>query len=344
MPIRHALGFTVPGLVVFIYVFSALAFIDDLFRVNHLAYGLFYTPMIATSVIYTDARRVWILTGIATVMVILGAFFPVFDSDVPDLIVNRILSVCAMVTTALFVRFAQTARERLAEQTRRAEEAEHLQAELLKELSSEIRNPLHATISVLTLTIASSNPDRQVLRQVRDDGRRLLASIDNLIDLTQIKATDLHIETIDVIGIARSATGEAERFATDRQIKVGFDAQPDCSTTKAIGDGWALRRILDNLLANALRLTPAGGTVSVSVRRDQDQVTVSVADSGMGLPQAVIAELDTGTLNDGDGRQGASTGLVLCNRLAREMTGRMTARNAPSGGAVVSIALPTAVG
>lgn len=344
MQIRRALGLAAPGAVVSIYAFSALAFIDDLFRVNHIAYGLFYTPMIATSVIYPDAKRVWILTGIATILVIVGAFFPMVDSDIPDLVLNRVLSIGAMLITALFVRSAQTARQELAEQTRRAEEAERLQADILKELSSEIRNPLHSLMGVLTLTIAGNNPDRQALRQVQNDGRRLLASIDNLIDLTQFKTRNLHIESIDIIGIARSATVDMERFAADRQIRIGFDTRPDCVSTKAVGDAWALRRILDNVLANALRLTPPGGNISVSVQRDHDNVAVSVSDSGKGLPQSLLGELDTGRPNAETGRQGASTGLVLCNRLAREMTGRLTARNAPTGGAVVSIALPAAAG
>jgi signal transduction histidine kinase len=105
-----------------------------------------------------------------------------------------------------------------------------------------------------------------------------------------------------------------------------------------------LRRILDNLLANAVRITPPGGTVSVSVARSADTVTASVSDTGKGLPPELTQGLQWDGLRGNEDALEATggTGLALSDRLARAMNGRLTAHNQPSSGATVSLTLPAA--
>ena len=84
-------------LVPAIYAVSGLAFIEDLCRDNTLAYGIFYAPLIATSVFHKGRAGLWIVSGIACLMVVIGAFLPVFSPDMPDMIGNRVLSILAIV-------------------------------------------------------------------------------------------------------------------------------------------------------------------------------------------------------------------------------------------------------
>jgi signal transduction histidine kinase len=332
-------------LVPVLYAVSALAFILDLFRDNTLAYGIIYAPLVATAVFHKSRYGLWVLSGIACLMVVVGAFAPVVSSDLPDMIGNRILSILAIVVTAAFVHHARNIQERLAAESRRAEAAERIKTDVLSNLSEEIRTPLHTLLGVLSLTMATSKPDqREALGRVRSDGKQLLATIDNLLDLTQIEERKLRRQTIDIATIARDAAEGARVAASERQINIALSPDRDAGNAAAIGDSWAMRRILDNLLANAVRLTPPGGTVSVSVACSADTVTTSVSDNGRGLPPDLTWDLHEDAPGNDGGTLPATggTGLALSNRLARAMNGRLTARNQPDSGATISLTLPAA--
>jgi signal transduction histidine kinase len=345
-PFEIAAGRSARWLVPVLYVVSGLAFVSDLFRDNRLAYGIIYAPLIATAVFHRSRSGLWILSSVACLMVLAGAVFPVVDTDLPDMIGNRILSTLAIIATAAFVHHARNIQERLAAQTRRAEAAERIRTEVLTNLSQEIRTPLHSLLGVLSLTMAASSPDqREALGRVRCDGKQLLATIDNLLDLMQSDQRKLRRQTIDIARIARDAAESARATATERQINIAVEAGSDTPGTAAVGDSWAMRRILDNLLANAVRLTPPGGTVSVSVARSSaDRVTASVSDTGSGLPPELTQDFldDSPETDRGALRATGGTGLALSRRLARAMDGKMCASNQPGPGATISLSLPAA--
>ncbi len=332
-------------LVPMLYIVSAGAFVADLFRDNILAYGIIYTPLIATAVFHKSRSSVWIISGFACLLVVVGAFVPMVDDNLQDLIGNRILSILAIFATAALVHHARGVQDRLEVETRRAEAAEQIKTEVLTSISEEIRTPLHTLLGVLSLTMAVSPPDqREALARIRNDGTLLLATIHNLFDLTQIKEHTLRRQTIDISTIAEDAAEGARAAASERQVKIALNPAEDVRKTAAIGDSWAMRRILDNLLANAVRLTPPGGTVSVSVARGANTVTTSVSDTGKGLPPDLAQEFQEGSPQADSGALPAAggTGLALSNRLARAMNGRLTAENGPVTGATLRLSLPAA--
>jgi signal transduction histidine kinase len=332
-------------LVPLVYVVSALAFLSDMERDNTLAYGIIYTPLIGTAVFHRRRVGLWLLTGGACIMVVVGAFFPVVGRDIPDLVGNRALSIMAILATAAFVYHARDIQDRLKDQTQRAAAAERIKSEVLNDLSQEIRTPLHALLGVLTLTMANSKPDqRDALGRVRNDGKQLLATIDNLIDLSQVEGRTLQRQAVDLATIARDAATTAGAMARERQVTVALTEEGDNGETMAIGDSWAIRRILDNFLANAVRLTPPGGAVSVRVSRNDCIVTASVSDTGKGLPPEVTREFgEHAPATDGSTLPATGgAGLALSSRLARTMDGRVIACNQPGSGATVSLSLPAA--
>jgi signal transduction histidine kinase len=93
-----------------------------------------------------------------------------------------------------------------------------------------------------------------------------------------------------------------------------------------------------------VRLTPPGGTVSVSVDRSADTITTSVSDTGQGFPVELTEEFsEEAAQGDGSSLPDAGgTGLALSSRLARAMNGRLTAENQPGTGATVKLSLPAA--
>lgn len=340
-----ASGRSAHWLVLVIYTTSGLAFVLDLYGDNSLAYGITYMPLIATGVFQKRRAGLWVLSTIACLMVLAGALRPLSDPQPTLLLGNRILAILAIATTAAFIHHARDTQDRLVSETRRAEAAERIKSEVLSSLSQQIRTPFHALLGVLSLMIATSRPDqKEALRKVRGDGKNLLATIENLLDLTQVGDHRLQRQTIDFGSIARDAAENARASASERQISIAMNQGQETGNAAAIGDPWAMRRILDNLLDNAVRLTPPGGVVSVWVARDADMVTASISDTGNGLPPALTQDFHLGGVATANGGLPAlgCMGLALSDRLARAMNGRLTAFNQPSRGATVSLSLPAA--
>jgi signal transduction histidine kinase len=351
MPVLTASGRSARWLVPVLYVMSAAAFLADLTRDNVLAYGIIYVPLVATAVFHRGRAGLWIVTVLACVLVTAGALVPVVHSNLPDLIGNRILSILAILATAAFVHHARTSHDRLAAQTRRAVAAERIRSEVFTNLSREMRTPLHTLLGLLNLMMTNCRTDqREALGRVRSGGRQLLDTIDNLIDLTQIGACPLQRQTVNVQTILSAATESARDTASERQIVIARDGLVgqggacQAGAALALGDGWAMRRIFDNLIANAIRFAPPGGTVSVAIARSADSVIASVSDTGRGLPLHLTRLFGDGAAGVDDSEMTATggTGLTLSNRLARAMNGRLTVTSQPGAGATVSLSLPAA--
>ncbi len=315
-------------LVPVIYVISALAFLLDLQRDNTLAYGIVYSPLVATAVFHKGRTGLWVLAVGTCLLVVIGAFVPAIGPDLEDLIGNRVLSVVAIVATAVFVRHARDTQDRLAAETRRAEAAERIKSDVLGTLSEEIRNPLHSLLGVLTLTIAGSAPgQRESLMRVRGDARQLLGTIDSLIDLSDLSDRGLRLAAVDLATVANEAVTSAVTVAKERQINVTPPLRSRPGDTAAIGDPAAIRRILDNFLMTALRIAKPGQTVSVTVVRNGDTVTASVSD-----PEHRLTPHADGVPADGSAGGDDSTSLRLSQRLAQAMGGSIAAEPRASDG------------
>ncbi|HYZ24742.1 MAG TPA: HAMP domain-containing sensor histidine kinase [Rhodopila sp.] len=330
-------------LVPVIYAATALVFVVDLLRANLLAFGFFYTPMVATAVFYKSRSSVWTLAAIAIAMVLVGTFIPPISSNVPDLIGNRILSVIAIIATAVFIQYARDTQDRLAEQARRLEAAERAKSDVLTTLSHEMRTPLYKLLSILSLMAATCRPDqRDSLGQVRNGAQHLLDSINNIIDLSELDERRFHAEPVDLRSIGQEAADQAQIAARERQITI---VPPDHGEPMlAQADGWATRRIIDNLLTHAILATPAGGQVSIVLGRKPGLVTAAVNDVGPALRLALAPDLAQDLAAEADGLASGmiGTGLILGRRLALAMGGQIAALESATAGTMLLLSLPAA--
>lgn len=328
-----------------IYVAAAGAFVADLLRSNALAYGILYIPVIGTGLLYRQIWMLWLLTGVSICLIAIGAFFPFQDPDLPDLVSNRVLSVLAILATALLVFHARGIQSRLAAETRRAEAAERIRTDLLSNLGREMRNPLHTMIAMTNLLIANCRPDQQgSLGQMRAGSQHLLLTIDNLIGLTQIDGSPLHPARTDVAVLLREAVANARSVAADSNIAMELSRHVAASEEvfDAYVDPHMTRRILDNLLFNAIRMTGKSGSVCVAIRQDPDAVQVAVADSGTCAAETVSSsELnDASTVTASLMLPKVGVGLTLSCRLADAMGASLEVTRTPRVGTTVILSLP----
>ena len=325
-------------LVPAIYAGCLVAFITDLTSTSTVAFGVFYAPLIVTAVFFRDRRAVWILTAIACAMNIVGAFFPDVAKDVRELVENRALSILALLATGAFTWHARSIQEQLTRQTARAEAAESIKTDVLTNLSQEIRAPLCAMLGVLELMAADCPPEQKLaLGMVRSSGRRLVTTVDNLVDLTQFEEHEMLAEPIDLGTLLRQTAEASRQDAQARQIDLTVNV-PAAGDAMVFVNPWATRRILENKLADAITYTPPGGRIEVSTDSEHGHCSAVIAASGTWPPAAFqsAGDLDSALLTP------SVMGLALSQRLARAIHAGLHFNNEAGSGTTVRLRLPIA--
>lgn len=331
-------------LTVPVYLGCFVAFLSDVFFEVFMLFGLFYLPLICTAVFHRDPRSAWWLATLASTLVWVGFFFPVMNPDMTIAIINRLLSVVAIFITAALVRHARGIQDRLAEQTARAEEAERLKTDVLTTLSNELRQPLHGLVGLSRVMMADCRPDqREPLSQVQRSGQRLVATIDNLIDLVQLDEHPFQSEPVDVDAILLQAAHSARPLATERQILVAIEAD-DPEHHIAHGDPWAIRRIVENVLSNAVKYSPPGSVVEVATEASCKTVSVIIRDTGNGIPESVLRRLTEPFVWADGGLSrlvpNTGSGLALSRGLATAMGAELLFDSEMGEGTTVTLRLP----
>ena len=114
--------------------------------------------------------------------------------------------------------------------------------------------------------------------------------MDNLIDLTRFEDRTIRIRPLNLLPLLRQAVDAARPLAADRSVAFTL-VIPDGHLPQVMADGWALSRIVDNLIANGIKFTEAGGSVEVSAGRMPEGVAAVVKDTGTGMDPEVLRQI-----------------------------------------------------
>lgn len=326
-----------------VYLFCVAAFVIDVTHDDTLAFGVLYIPLVATAVFHRNPMAVWWLAAIASAMVIAGFVIPGGNPDFAGSLANRGLSIIAILVTAHLIRHERFIRDQLAQQTSRAESADRSKTEVFNNLSHELRTPLAAILGFADLLVAKARPDQlEQLGHIQNGGRRLLATLDNLIDLTQIHDRTVRARSLDLTGVLTQALEANRPYAQDKQITLTLN-MPNESMPRVMADGWALRRIVDNLIANGIKFTDPGGAVEITARPAGDGGLVTVHDTGKGMPPSVLEQLGSPfyQADSGPSRrfEGMGAGLALSMRLAEAMGAALHFDSTPGHGTTALLSL-----
>lgn len=334
--LRRRHGRLVSWLVPAVYIGCFAAFTADLMSINTLAFGVFYVPLVATAVFHDNDRTVWVLTAAACAMAAIGAVFPDIPANLHDLVWNRALSICAILATAAFVHRARGTQRRLAEQTTRAELAERMKTEVLNNLSQEIRAPLYSMIGVLNLFAAGAGPDqRAAVGMVRGAGRQLVTTVDNLVDLTQFENRALPPEIFDLGVLLRRTVESLRPDARARQIELIMETAQGLEPL-AFANPWAVRRILENKVADAISFTPPGGRIVARAGRRDNLVFAEIVTPAS-WPVGALLQPDA---SDPLPTSPSLMGLALSQRLTNAIGGRLMFSASGREGTTVHLWLP----
>ena len=297
----------------------------------------------ATTNTLPDAQWLFLaVRGTRGVMGIVG--IPISGYSIPDAfeknLMVAILNECGLSLERL----------RLREEKREAALAaqrEHLQANLLRAVSHDLRTPLtnisgSAGILMQQESTLDSAARQRLYTGIYDDCSWLINLTENLLTATRIENGGVQMEPELLEDVLKTAVRQVDRRARDHHISV---TMKDPMLMARMNAGLILRVII-NIVNNAIQYTPAGSQIALSAERKGDMVEVSISDDGPGIPDEAKKHLFDLFYTAGQGRadcqRGLGLGLNLCHSVSTQHGGELKVADHKPRGTVFRFTLPAA--
>jgi signal transduction histidine kinase len=228
------------------------------------------------------------------------------------------------------------------------EAAEGLRRNLLADVAHELRNPLHIMQGNLQAILEGvyEMSDKEIAR-IYEQTRHLTALVDDLHELSQAEAHQLTMEKqpLEIAPLVKKAAANFQPVASTRQIDLRVELLGAIPQVEA--DPERLQQVMSNLLSNALRHSPEGGQILVSVQQEGSMVEVAVKDSGAGIANEQLAHVFSRFYRTDSARSreqgGAGLGLAIARAIVQEHGGWIAAQSDGLGkGSTFTFAIPVA--
>jgi signal transduction histidine kinase len=234
----------------------------------------------------------------------------------------------------------------LRERNEALETAGRLKSEFVANVSHELRTPLNAVIGfadILTNQYFGDLNSRQLdySRGILQSSQQLLGLFDDILDLATIEAGSMVLETgkIEIFDMLKTVLALTWGRARSRELEIELCCPVDIGTIAA--DERRLKQALFNLISNAIKFTAPGGTIRIEAERRENELLLTVADSGIGIPPS-----DQGRtfekFGGGMPQSGAGLGLSLVKSLIELHGGVVTSNSTAGRGTTITCRLPTA--
>jgi len=237
-----------------------------------------------------------------------------------------------------------------------AEEAKNFRGQFLANMSHELRTPLNAIIgfseTMLNFPMMYENTPlpgayKTDLSQIYQSGRHLLQLINDILDLSKVDhgKLEMEVEDVDLEPIFKGVLATAVGLVGDKPIKLKRETAANLPHVQ--GDSLRIRQVILNLLSNASKFTDEGA-ITLGARQDSDnEVTIWVRDSGIGIPPQeidnIFEEFRQGSSGRKKGRAGSGLGLAISRKLLNLMGGRVWVESTLGQGSSFYFTLPVFV-
>jgi signal transduction histidine kinase/CheY-like chemotaxis protein len=233
-------------------------------------------------------------------------------------------------------------------------EAVRMKSEFLASMSHEIRTPLNAIIGMSDLMSETSlsNEQSRYVSVFKKAGDALLSLVNDILDLSKMEAQQLVLENIpfNIIEVVEEAAEIYAQKAADKDVEIITRTYLDRNINiSRVGDPGRLKQIILNLISNALKFTDEGEiiiTLSGDDEKDSDNITISVSDTGIGIPRnklesifASFTQADTSTTRK---YGGTGLGLTICKHLSQMMDGDISVESEEGKGSCFSVTISLA--
>ncbi len=254
--------------------------------------------------------------------------------------------------------FNRTLEQRVEERTaevrqasRALEQASRAKDAFLANMSHELRTPLNGILGSSEILLAGyrghlNERQRTFISTIDASGRHLLSLINDILDLSKIEADklELHLESISIAEVCQASVAFIKELALKKGLAVTIAIDKGLDRIQA--DPRRLKQILANLLNNAVKFTPAGGSITLEARHNQENnsVELCVSDTGIGISAenqkllfAPFTQLDNSISRS---YEGTGLGLTLVRRLAELHGGSVSLQSEEGKGSRFTVALP----
>ncbi len=223
-------------------------------------------------------------------------------------------------------------------------ELDKAKSDFVTMVSHDLRSPL-TSIAGFTELLPAAGPlnekQQEFVKYAVEATKNMRRLIDDLLDLAKIESgiTAAHMPC-DMNNIAGEVVNDARGIAISRGLELSLAARVKSATV--LGDPGQLERALANLIANALKYTPAGGHVRVDLRSSNHTLYVTVADNGQGIPEKDLPHIFEKfyRVDQHRGAEGTGLGLAMVKSIIRAHNGTVSVRSQEGKGSTFTMALP----
>ena len=283
------------------------------------------------------------LTDSGRLVILAGPFTPGFGSDETV----RAQQLMSAFITSLDRRHLIV---KLEESNAALQDANRHKSIFLANMSHELRTPLNAIIGFSELLADAREGQfddatrKRFLNQIVTSGKHLLGLINDILDLSKVEAgqMELRLAAVNVQEIVDQVVRLVEPLTAKKSIKLNARV---AGAGDILADGGKVKQMLLNLVSNAIKFTPDGGTVSVAAHRVKDMMEISVTDTGIGIAESdqrlIFREFHQ--IDQGPGRkhEGTGLGLALTKRFALLHGGDVRVTSRLDKGSTFTLVLPT---
>ncbi len=227
-----------------------------------------------------------------------------------------------------------------------AQHAIHARDDVLGIVAHDLRSPLNAITTSASVLLRRPAEDEQLRRHlglIQRSSQQMERLIQDLLDVTRLEAGNLVLEqrSEDVAALVKEASEMFDDAAREKQLRLECHVEEDVPAVYV--DRFRVLQALSNLLGNALKFTPAGGSVTLRAARDGPDVRFSVSDTGPGIPEEQRAHVfDRFWQARETARAGAGLGLSIARGVVEAHGGRIWVDSRPGVGSTFSFTLPVA--
>ena len=277
---------------------------------------------------------------------------PVFG---PNRSLAYIIHRVANVTEYMKLKDHESAQQQLTDELQKLNQelqaANKTKSVFLANMSHELRTPLSAILGFSELLIDddagrfNEASRKNFLEHIHSGGENLLGLINDILDLAKVEAGQMKLrpETVRVANVVDDVISVAQPLAAKKQLTVSKQVS---SNIVLIADAGKLKQMLLNLVSNAIKFTPDGGTVTIAAEQLPETLEISVADTGIGISKADQGRIfeEFQQLDSGIGRvaQGTGLGLALTRHFAVLHGGDVRLESDLGKGSTFTLCLPVA--
>lgn len=227
-----------------------------------------------------------------------------------------------------------------------AKEQEKLMNEFFANISHELRTPINIILSALDLiSINNYNPrkTKQYSKIIKHNSFRLLKIVNNILDSTKMDAGyyKISLKNVDIISFTENVVTSVLDFAENKGLSVVFDT--DFEEHIIAFDPESLEKVILNLLSNAFKFTPEGGSILTTVSQEEGNILIRVEDNGIGIPGESMdiifdrfIQVNKSTTRD---HEGTGIGLSIVKKLMELMGGQVKVESTLGKGTAFTLSL-----